>query len=288
MEEAPNGSSINGASVQDGRELQMYAMEATCPHLGADLSHAEIEECEDDIVAVCPWHRCVHPDLILCCIKIRARYDFDLRTGRSETGLRACVYSVRILREQSNSEVWVEAPTEDHWELVELRPVSEGTNHIPLGAQNLHPRLEFADLPPAHRAVTASPNIAIPSSSNTPLEPIVPLDCPPRTLLEWAVLILNTPSSTLKVQRTKHALSLFRNGKLKSLGRGTSAPLPPDVPPRESSLQLVDPSKVARRGKGGSAKTRVAMLHALANIEQWASVERLLHGLGWPCADVFL
>ena len=138
MEEAPNGSSIERAPVQDGRDLQMYAIEATCPHLGADLSHAEIEECEDDIVAVCPWHRYVGLDFLLRCVTIRARYDFDLRTGKSETGLRACVYSVRILRGQSNHEVWVEAPTEDHWELVELKPVSEGTNHIPLEAQVLH------------------------------------------------------------------------------------------------------------------------------------------------------
>lgn len=36
---------------------QIYAMEANCPHLGADLSHAEIEECETGLVAVCPWHR---------------------------------------------------------------------------------------------------------------------------------------------------------------------------------------------------------------------------------------
>ena len=34
-------------------------MESTCPHLGADLSHAEIEECENTVVAVCPWHRFV-------------------------------------------------------------------------------------------------------------------------------------------------------------------------------------------------------------------------------------
>ncbi len=36
---------------------QIYVMEASCPHLGADMSHAEIEECETGIVAVCPWHR---------------------------------------------------------------------------------------------------------------------------------------------------------------------------------------------------------------------------------------
>jgi nitrite reductase/ring-hydroxylating ferredoxin subunit len=38
---------------------QIYIMEASCPHLGADLSHAEIEECETGVVAVCPWHRFV-------------------------------------------------------------------------------------------------------------------------------------------------------------------------------------------------------------------------------------
>jgi nitrite reductase/ring-hydroxylating ferredoxin subunit len=140
--EASNGTSLKDVGVsiqQDGRDLQMYAMEATCPHLGADLSHAEIEECEDDVVAVCPWHRYAEPELVLGCInKIWARYDFDLRTGKSETGLRACVYGVRILRAQSNPEVLVEAPTGDHWELVELKPVSEGINHVPLHAQGLH------------------------------------------------------------------------------------------------------------------------------------------------------
>ena len=36
---------------------QLYVMESACPHLGADLSHADIEECETGLVAVCPWHR---------------------------------------------------------------------------------------------------------------------------------------------------------------------------------------------------------------------------------------
>lgn len=38
---------------------QLYAMESTCPHLGADMSHADIEESESSLVAVCPWHRWV-------------------------------------------------------------------------------------------------------------------------------------------------------------------------------------------------------------------------------------
>lgn len=41
----------------DHNRLQLYAMESNCPHLGADMSHAEIEEYEESYVAVCPWHR---------------------------------------------------------------------------------------------------------------------------------------------------------------------------------------------------------------------------------------
>ncbi len=36
---------------------QIYVMESTCPHLGADMSHADIEEYDSGVVAVCPWHR---------------------------------------------------------------------------------------------------------------------------------------------------------------------------------------------------------------------------------------
>lgn len=73
----------------------------------------------------------------------------------------------------------------------------------------------------------------------------------------------------MKVQRTRHAVNLFRTGKLKLIGR-VNAPAPPDTPPRHAGLKTVDPGKVGKRGKAGSVKSRVALLHALANIEQWA------------------
>ena len=106
-------------------------MESSCPHLGADLSHAEIEDWDNEsIVAgtstspslsyleqisvslVCPWHR----------------YDFDLRTGKSETGLHACTYTVKVINSDSTCtpQIWVEAPGEGDWDVVEIRPVSEG------------------------------------------------------------------------------------------------------------------------------------------------------------------
>jgi hypothetical protein len=56
-------------------------------------------------------------------------YDFDLRSGNSETGLRACTYQLDF-RDGLGQEktAWVEVPSHGtEWRLVELRPVSEGT-----------------------------------------------------------------------------------------------------------------------------------------------------------------
>lgn len=225
---------------------QLYAMEASCPHLGADLSHVEIEECEDSVIAVCPWHR----------------YDFDLETGESNTGLKACTYKVQARKDDSDGKdkVWLEVPDYGtNWKLVELRPVSE----------------EFADPPPA-----ADPATLLTSSGNLDdsnavhlqqvmieNQPLVPLENPPKTLLQWAVLILNTSNPTLKVQRTRHAVQLFRTAQLTSIGhKAASAPEPPPVPPRDDDWA----SNVARKGHVKSKQNRASTLHALANIEQWA------------------
>jgi len=148
--------------------------------------------------------------------------------------------------------VYMETPwVGNEWRLVELRPVSE----------------EFADPPPP----PSTPLLPSVSSSVIPsqnAEPVVPTDDPPTTLMQWAVLILNTANPTLKVQRTREAVNLFRTGKLASIGhKAANAPHPPDIPPREPSFSrtTVDPGKVKSR------KNRAVMLHALANIEQWAT-----------------
>ncbi len=57
------------------------------------------------------------------------RYDFDLKTGKSETGLRACTYAVQLRTDPESGveKVYMETPEGgSHWRLVELRPVSEG------------------------------------------------------------------------------------------------------------------------------------------------------------------
>ena len=160
-------------------------MEANCPHLGADMSHADIEEVPDSvapesgIVAVCPWHR----------------YDFDLKTGRSETGLNACTYGVQIRADDAGEpDVFMETPRDGTaWRLVELRPVSEGDRCSLLVIGLIF--VAFADPPPA-----VSPLNPVTVCAGTQSdEPIVPEQDPPKTLMEWAVLILNTPNPTLKV-----------------------------------------------------------------------------------------
>ncbi|KAJ7226979.1 hypothetical protein GGX14DRAFT_417793 [Mycena pura] len=234
-----NASSLNPVGKLEKLEMaanrQIYVMESTCPHLGADMSHADIEEYEDTTVAVCPWHR----------------YDFDLRTGQSETGLRTCTYSVEVKEDPDGVEkVYIETPAGgNNWRLVELRPVSE----------------EFADPPPASSQSISQINPVTTSSEVT--EPVVPETNPPKTLMQWAVLILGTSNPALKVSRTRHAVQLFRTGKLDSIGhKSSAAPRPPDVPPRDDSYlrNTVNPGKVKGR------KSLAVMLHALANIEQWA------------------
>jgi len=69
----------------------------------------------------------------------------------------------------------------------------------------------------------------------------------------------------MQVERTRLAVQLFRTGKLKSIGhKSRNAPKPPDIPPRDASLKNADPRQARKK------KNRAAMLHALANIEQWA------------------
>lgn len=56
------------------------------------------------------------------------RYDFDLKTGHSETGLKACTYATDIrVDDEGIEQIWIETPEGSRsWRLVEFRPVSEG------------------------------------------------------------------------------------------------------------------------------------------------------------------
>ncbi|RXK37771.1 hypothetical protein M231_04927 [Tremella mesenterica] len=234
---------------------ELYCMEETCPHLGAPLSHAEVQDMEDSMAIVCPWHQ----------------YDFDLRDGSSSTGLKACTYEVQVRGQGDDAEVWIQTPHLDEtvtftevstssvqWELVEMRGVSE----------------EFADPPPPPTLSKLSLEDP-PTLSSSQSDDSLPLDLPD-TLLGFAHLILRTSHPQLKCTLTREAVSRLRAGKLHSIRpcvaeinreRSSNGGLL-DVPPRQ--VKLVDPGAAPKRGKGGSEKSRILMLHALANIEQYA------------------
>lgn len=326
--------------MEDGdvllKGVEMYCMEATCPHLSAPLSHAEFAEPEDqediessgtpcthdstseeqqwdlepemrdmeDVVGqpgrtiVCPWHL----------------YDFDLRDGSSSTGMSVCVYSVEIRatkgssgRESHDWDVYVEEPEVEgrradegipagnHWEVVEVRGVSE----------------DFADPPPASTPSTKEQSDAKHSKTATGMlssitsaltrtlniggEPATPAketdqELPTKTLLSSALFILQTSSAPEKILRTRQTLQALRTGKFKSLkpsqkdigaAKALFEPLSPAeeaervsrgedvkqgrtvegfVPPRGDTIKTVDVWNVKSRGKGGNEKSRILML----------------------------
>ena len=99
----------------------------------------------------------------------------------------------------------------------------------------------------------------------------------PTTLVAWATLILRTPSPLHKVAYTRFAYEACAQGL--PIGGGAwengawitpDSEQPPVWPPRMPDEQRVRPGHEGKRGKGGTERSRIALLHALANIEQWA------------------
>lgn len=205
-------------------------------------------------------------------------YDFSLSTGESSTGLKACTYAV----EERDGDIWVQEPngetnTQDksyraRWEVVEVRPVSEAfTRNREPAAKSLH--------------AAAQEQLSILGPVPKEEDHTKELDPRPTTLVEWAVLVLNTPQPKLKVEYTSQAAKAFRTGQCKAgVGGGRwsieaggdrqwlrkESETPPEVPPRLKDALVVQPGREGKRGKGGTEKGRIAMLHSLANIEQWA------------------
>ena len=85
------------------------------------------------------------------------------------------------------------------------------------------------------------------------------------TLAYWAAKILNTASPREKCELTRLVGEKWRSGEVLAVGKCQA----PDTPGREGSLNVLEPAKI-KRGKGGTLASRVALIHSLANIEQWA------------------
>ncbi|KAI1152473.1 hypothetical protein F4825DRAFT_307906 [Nemania diffusa] len=215
----PRISQPDTPAVVAGHDWVYYAMEAECPHAGGPMSDAHIDIEDSSYIASCPWHA----------------YDFNLGTGESSYGIKACTYPVHL---QDGRVLLQFAGTEDT-RLSTIQAVSE--------------KVKFKHGP----------------RENATGLPIYLSD--DATLCEWCVHILNTADPEHKIELTTHLFSLFATREQSptpmALGAGTTTA--PDEPPRQD-LREVKPGQMPRAGKGGTLKSRVTMLHALANIEQWA------------------
>ncbi|XP_062405735.1 uncharacterized protein si:ch73-314g15.3 [Sardina pilchardus] len=85
------------------------------------------------------------------------------------------------------------------------------------------------------------------------------------SLCYWATKILCTPDPEEKVTLTLEVQRKWNSGEIPDVGGAT----PPAQPSRKENLTVLQPGKI-KRGKGGTLASRVALLHSLANIEQWA------------------
>ncbi|KAE8143735.1 hypothetical protein BDV38DRAFT_2189 [Aspergillus pseudotamarii] len=214
-----------------------YAMEAECPHAGGPMQDSQIDIEDSAYVASCPWHA----------------YDFNVETGESSVGIKACTFPVDVRGEH----VALLYNPEDGSEvsLVKLEPVSE--------------KFKLKE----HRGSknkTTSPQQEVSPSHQIESGPAKYLD-ENATVCDWCAHILNTANPEHKIELTHHLFSILTEKEASSspmpLGRGTV--LPPAQPPREG-LSEVQPWAIPKAGKGGTLKSRIAMLHALANIELWA------------------
>ncbi|KAI1820843.1 hypothetical protein F4861DRAFT_34819 [Xylaria intraflava] len=209
-----------GTSVVLGdSDWTYYAMEAECPHAGGPMADGHLDIEDSSYIVSCPWHA----------------YDFNLDTGESSFGIKACTFPVHT----QNGRVMLRFPEAQDAQLSTIEPVSE--------------RVKFKHYP-----------------REMPLGSFRYLD-DGATLCDWCVHILNTPDPESKIELTTHLFSLFARREQSStpMDLGAGKAIPPNTPPRQN-LQEVKPGQMPRTAKGGSLKSRIAMLHALANIEQWA------------------
>lgn len=85
------------------------------------------------------------------------------------------------------------------------------------------------------------------------------------SLTYWASKILCTPDPEEKAKLTHQVQELWNSEKITEIGDTG----PPVQPSRKENLTIVQPGRI-KRGKGGTLASRIALLHSLANIEQWA------------------
>ncbi|KAK9423629.1 hypothetical protein SUNI508_04110 [Seiridium unicorne] len=162
-------------------------------------------------------------------------YDFNVETGESSYGMKTCTFPVLI----TEGKVVLHVPAPGDILLSRLDPVTEKV------------RFKHGPRPELSEGVIHLGNDA--------------------TMCDWCVHILNTPDPEQKIELTTRLFSIFatRENSASPMELGAGTVTAPDKPRRDDYGKL-NPGAMPKAGKGGSLKSRIMMLHNLANIEQWA------------------
>ena len=165
-------------------------------------------------------------------------YDFNLRTGKSMTSLETQTYETKVadgkLYIQTDAKLTKTRPSLIECLEEEAKSAAVSTKNDPSSDSDIGNHLQSTTI------------------SNED------------DLAHWAVKILNSPDPSMKVDITNEVADKWKACIIKNVGSCK----PPDQPSR-ADLDVVEPGKI-KRGKGGTLASRIAMLHSLANIEQWA------------------
>ncbi|RAK85617.1 rieske [2Fe-2S] domain protein [Aspergillus costaricaensis CBS 115574] len=226
-------------ACNDANGWSYYAMEAECPHAGGPMKDSSIDIEDSAYIVSCPWHA----------------YDFNVETGESSVGIKACTFPVDVSDEDM---VVVEYTSEKLGEGVELAKLEAVSEQMKLKKS----------VKGVNGATTTN---GAGGEDETETTPIRYLD-DNATVCEWCAHILNTSNPEHKIELTAHLFKLFteREGTDKPMVIGTRDGVDlPDLPPRDG-VKDVNRQAVPKPGRGGTQKSRINMLHALANIEQWA------------------
>lgn len=208
-------------------------MESECPHAGGPMAESQVDIEDSAYIVTCPWHA----------------YDFNVETGKSSIGpITACTFPVDVQGES----VLLNYTDDKHGDvtLLSIEPVSEKVRLKKGGSRPTIPSSR-----PEESKSTEAPKYLGDEA----------------TLCDWCAHILNTAHPEHKIELTTYLFNTFAaresSASPMELGKGTVTA--PAEPPREN-LKAVRPGAAPNIGKGGSLRSRIAMLHALANIELWA------------------
>ncbi|KAJ9114579.1 hypothetical protein QFC20_001453 [Naganishia adeliensis] len=239
----------------------------------------------------------------VCVYSVEVRQ--ELKHGRDESEWDVYVEEPEVEGYVEEDE---RSPNENRWEIVEIRGVSEDfADPPPPRKQATVAKAEGSEArdgnpnPGIMSSITSALGRTLNIGGESPTSVLEQdSELPTKTLLSSALLILQTSSAAEKIRRTRQTLNALRTGKFKSLkpiqkdvnaAKELFEPLEPAeeeerisrgedvkqgktvegfVPPRDDNIKTVDVWNVKSRGKGGNEKSRILMLHALANIEQWA------------------